>query len=581
MTIPNVDQRADTDGHASTSRPALPLVTVVMIFLNTAKYLSEAIESVLAQQYTHWELILVDDGSTDGSSDIARGYEERHPERVRYLEHPHHENRGMSASRNVGVQAGKGTYVAFLDSDDVWLPQKLSEHVALLEQHTEAGWLASGLIMWYSWTRREADAASDRTRELRIERDTVLQPPRHFCEFLRNGGALPGINSLLIRRSAIEAVGGSDERFRGAYEDQVLVSKLALNFPVYIASGCLDRYRQHSESHTAAVRKNGEYHPFLPHALRRPFLEWVEAYVREQQITDPAVAEVVQAQLAPYRSRTVYAMSWARQAVAGLRWTLRAALEDSARRIARDVVPSGVHSWASRKVYGANYRPPQGLIDFGSLRRVKPISRGFGWDRGLPVDRYYIEQVLTQYAGDIRGRVLEIGDDEYTRRFGGDRVSQADILHAHAGNPKATFIGDLHDAPQIPSDTFDCIVLTQTLHLVYDARAAIRTLYRILKPGGVLLLTVPGITQIGGDEWREQWWWSFTSYSITRMLHESFPADRVSVQSYGNVLAAVALLHGAATTELTPAELDAKDGEYQVIVAARAAKPTAIESVGD
>jgi SAM-dependent methyltransferase len=322
------------------------------------------------------------------------------------------------------------------------------------------------------------------------------------------------------------------------------------------------------------VKRDGAYHPFLPHSLRRPFLEWVEAYVREQQITDPEVTEVVRAQLAPYRSRTVYAMSGVRQAVTGLRWTLRAALEDSARRVGRDIVPTGLHAWASRRVYGANYRPPQGLIDFGSLRRVTPISRGFGWDRGLPVDRYYIEQWLTQHAGDIRGRVLEIGDDDYTRRFGGDRVAQVDILHAYAGNPKATFIGDLSDAPQIPADTFDCVILTQTLHFVYDARAAIRTLHRILKPGGVVLITVPGISQIGGDEWREQWWWSFTSYSMTRMMRESFPSGQVSVHTYGNVLAAVALLHGAATHELIPAELDARDAEYQVIVAVRAVKPT-------
>jgi len=561
--------------------PGRPLVTVVMIFLNTEKFLSEAIESVLAQQYKHWELMLVDDGSSDGSTEIARAYARRYPDRVQYLEHPQHENRGMSASRNLGVRHGRGAYVAFLDSDDTWLPEKLAEHVALLEAHTEAGWLAGGLIMWFSWTRQEADVASDRMRELRIARDAVLPPPRHFCEFLRNGGALPGINSLLIRRSAIEAVGGSDERFRGAYEDQVLVSKLALSFPVYIASGCLDRYRQHPESHTAVVRRDGAYHPFLPHALRRPFLEWVEAYVRERQIADPEVTEVVRAALAPYRSRVAYATSWVRQAITGLRWTLRAALEDGARRIGRDIVPTGLHAWASRRVYGADYRPPQGLIDFGSLRRVKPISRGFGWARGLPVDRYYIEQFLAQHAGDIRGRVLEIGDDEYTRRFGGAGVTQIDILHAYTGNPKATFIGDLSDAPQIPTDAFDCVILTQTLHFVYDARAAIRTLHRILKPGGVVLITVPGISQIGGDEWREQWWWSFTSYSMTRMMRECFPPALVSVQAYGNVLAAVALLHGAATQELTPPELDVRDAEYQVIVAVRAVKPAELQTVSD
>lgn len=579
--MPPANNMSGTDTR-SIARPAdapgetRPRVTVVMIFLNMSTFLAEAIDSVLTQQYTHWELMLVDDGSSDGSTEIARRYADRYPGRVHYLEHPGHENRGMSASRNLGVHAGCGEYVAFLDSDDVWLPNKLVEHVALLDAHPEAGWLAGGLIMWYSWTHREQDLASDRTRELRIERDRVLHPPHHFCEFLRNGGALPGINSLLIRRSAIESVGGSDDRFRGAYEDQVLISKLSLNFPVYIASGCLDRYRQHPGSHTAMVRRDGAYHPYRPHQLRRPFLEWVESYVRERGIENADVLEAVRVQLSPYRSRAVFALWWVRQSVAGLRWTVRAALEDGARRVGRDLVPTGLHAWASRRVYGENYRPPKGLIDFGSLRRVTPVSRCGGRDRGLPVDRYYIEQLLARHAGDIRGHVLEIGDDAYARRFGGDRVGQIDILHAYAGNPKATIVADLADAPHIPDETFDCIILTQTLQYVFDARAAVRTLHRSLTPGGVLLATVPGISQIvpdvAADDAHAHPWWSFTSHSMARMLRECFSAEHVSVQSFGNVLAATALLHGACAEELTAAELDAVDGEYQVIVGVRAVK---------
>src|SRR5690606_9672693 len=125
-----------------------------------------------------------------------------------------------------------------------------------------------------------------------------------------------------------------------------------------------------------------------------------------------------------------------------------------------------------------------------------------------------IEKFLAYHAGDIHGRVLEIGDDTYTRQFGGKRVSKPDILHVKAGNPKATFIGDLTQADHLPADTFDCFILTQTLHLIYDLRPAMETIHRILRPGGVVLLSVPGISQLATDEWAAHWCWSFTSYSL-------------------------------------------------------------------
>ena len=139
--------------------------------------------------------------------------------------------------------------------------------------------------------------------------------------------------------------------------------------------------------------------------------------------------------------------------------------------------------------------PRPGSVAWGDLRRLEPISRDFGTDRGLPVDRYYIERFLSQNAGDVKGRVLEIGDRTYTVKYGEDRVTRSDVLHVKPGNPVATIVGDLTDAPHIPDDEFDAIILTQTLQFIYDARAAIGTLHRILKPGGVLLATVCGIHQ--------------------------------------------------------------------------------------
>jgi SAM-dependent methyltransferase len=217
--------------------------------------------------------------------------------------------------------------------------------------------------------------------------------------------------------------------------------------------------------------------------------------------------------------------------------------------------------------------PLVGQIDFGSLRQLTPVSRHFGYDRGLPIDRYYIENFLAHHSDDIRGRVLEMGDDSYTRRFGGDRVTTRDVLHVKEGNPNATLVGDLTYADHLPSDAFDCFILTQTLQYAYDIRSALKTIYRILKPGGVVLATVPGISQISIDEWADDWYWAFTTLSARRLFEEFFPADRVEVEAYGNVLAAISFLQGLATEELRPEELDYRDRCYDLLITIRAVKP--------
>lgn len=219
--------------------------------------------------------------------------------------------------------------------------------------------------------------------------------------------------------------------------------------------------------------------------------------------------------------------------------------------------------------------PPtsQSSINFGHFRRVTPVSRSFGYDRGIPIDRHYIESFLTEYAADIHGRVLEIGDDSYTRQFGENRVAIRDVLHVKEGNPIATFVGDLTKADHIPSDTFDCFICTQTLHLIYDVPAALKTIYRILKPGGVLLATFPGISQRSDDQWAEDWYWSFTTHSTKRLFSELFPASNLTIKAYGNVLTTTAFLQGLALHELTHDELDYHDSRYEQLISVKAKKP--------
>ncbi|MBC7781109.1 MAG: methyltransferase domain-containing protein [Proteobacteria bacterium] len=210
-------------------------------------------------------------------------------------------------------------------------------------------------------------------------------------------------------------------------------------------------------------------------------------------------------------------------------------------------------------------------IDFGGLRRLAPLDDHFGLGRGRPVDRHYIENFIARHAPDVRGRVLEVGDAAYTLQFGAERVSTSNILQADSGNEAATHVADLASGEGLPGDAFDCLICTQTLQYVYPLAHAIATIHRILAPGGVLLLTVPGISQISPydrDRWGE--YWRFTAQTLERLLGSAF--DDLEINTCGNVLSAVAFLHGMACEDLTEAELDHSDTRYPVLITARAVK---------
>jgi SAM-dependent methyltransferase len=227
-----------------------------------------------------------------------------------------------------------------------------------------------------------------------------------------------------------------------------------------------------------------------------------------------------------------------------------------------------------RKAAQAAIWPPIGGVRFGHFRTTKPIGTDFGSDRGLEIDRYYIEKFLFEHTTDIRGHVLEVKDNAYTVKHGGDRVMKSDVLHKIEGNSQATIIADLTNADHIPSNTFDAIIFTQTLQFIYDIHAAAATLYRILKPGGVLLATVSGIAQISRydyDMWGD--YWRFTSLSAQSLFEEFFPGEAVTVRTYGNVLTATSFLAGLACQDLRIDELDAWDPDYEVLIAIRAVKP--------
>ncbi len=265
-----------------------PLVSCVTIFLNGERYIAAAIDSVLAQSWPNWELILVDDGSTDGATAIARGFAERHPDRIRYIEHPGHENRGMSASRNAGIAAAQGEMIAFLDADDIWLPERLSRHAAELARRPEVAMTVSPTLYWSSWKAAEGVGGRpwlkvDLIQDLGLPAGVVIAPPAAAIHYLETGGdGVPGVCSVTIRREALLAVGGADAAFRGLYEDQVLFFKMFLEHASFVIDERLDLYRQHADSACwQAAKVGGDV------AARARFFDWLQDHVRERGLSGP------------------------------------------------------------------------------------------------------------------------------------------------------------------------------------------------------------------------------------------------------------------------------------------------------
>ncbi|HVX29431.1 MAG TPA: glycosyltransferase family A protein [Nitrolancea sp.] len=275
------------------------LVSVIIIFWNAEPFLTEAVASVVAQTHPHWELLLVDDGSTDGSTEIAKQLVVNDPERMRYLEHPGHANRGMSASRNLGIAHAQGTYLAFLDADDVWFPQALAEQVEILRAEPAAGMVYGPIEWWHSWTGRPEDCEKDYVERLGVPANTLIPPPRLLPLFLRDRAAVP--SGLMVRRDLAERVGGFEDDFRGEYEDQVFCAKVCLNASVYASARCWYRYRQHPNSAVAGGMRSG-----ATHAARLAFLNWLADYLTSNDITDAGVWRALRLEFWRFRHPRAY-----------------------------------------------------------------------------------------------------------------------------------------------------------------------------------------------------------------------------------------------------------------------------------
>lgn len=284
-----------------------PLVSVVVNFLDEERFIAEAVDSVLAQTYSHWELLLCDDGSMDGSTEIARAYAGRDPGRVRYLEAEGHANVGKSAIRNLGIAHARGELVAFLDADDVWLPNKLERQLTILRGQPRAAMIYGDTMIWFSWTGDPADAGRDFPTEAGFSTDVLVQPPALLVRYLEDEEVYPCMCSVLVRREVFDDVGAFESEYREGSQDMVFHTKVFLHAPVYVASECWSRYRQHPGSFWARMRQQGLYAgQGRPHATRLRYLQWLQGYLERQRIEAPDVWRALERALWPYRHPHLY-----------------------------------------------------------------------------------------------------------------------------------------------------------------------------------------------------------------------------------------------------------------------------------
>lgn len=263
-----------------------PRVSVVTPFLDPpVPFFREAIESVLAQTFQGWELLLVNDGSGSEATDVAEEFAEAHPGRIRVIEPPGTGKQGASAVRNLGIQEASGDLVAFLDADDSWLPMRLEKHVRLLERHVNAAMVCGPSLFWISWSTdpKGAEHHRDFVPPLGVRAGLELPPPGILPVFLSGRGAVPCTNAVTARRGVVLEIGGWEDAFPGLYDDQVLLSKVLLRRPMVATDTALDRYRQHGSSMTATAGDRAE------NEARKRFLNWLLAHMDDGSFDFPEV----------------------------------------------------------------------------------------------------------------------------------------------------------------------------------------------------------------------------------------------------------------------------------------------------
>jgi hypothetical protein len=487
-----------------------PLVSVIMIFKNPAPYFDTAARSVLAQTWSNLELLLVDDGGTDGSDAVAVALA-REDDRVRVLSHPGRANRGTGPSRLLAIRNARGELTAFLDGDDYWEPAHLHEEVALLQAHPEARMVCGRVRVWRSWADPDV---KDTESPLPFAPNVVVAPPRLVAAVLRNGALATHTCALLAFTSDLQSCCDDLALFPSTYEDQVINTQLQLRFPAVMSGGTSAWYRQHPDSLSVAVHRSGYDRPTGPSQSSRKFLTWMDSLPElGSGQADPEVRTLLDREL-------------------------------EAQQLRRRGRPRATAIAALRIVTPPTLRPP--------LRRLLRayLVRSLGWatsvltppdprhiDGGESIRRQYFARFLARWGEDLRDGVEEI-------------TSSAAL------------------------DTFQsarCLVVPSLLGELDDVQSAVRVLHERLQPGGVLLAGLPGVRPyLNGAPGLCT---MHTRDSVIALFEPVFGLRNLTVEHLGNAVSATASLHSVAANELPPHRLDRRDDRYPVLITVRALKP--------
>lgn len=541
-------QRGERTGEA--------LVSVIIPCYNHARYLGEAIASVEAQRYPHHEIIVVDDGSTDETAAVATRYPG-----VKYI---WQRNQGLSAARNTGIRHSEGTFLVFLDADDRLLPRALEVGLLCLQARPDCAF-ASG---HYRYIGADGSLLVEHPQD-RVTRD-------HYLALLC--GNYIGMHATVIyRRSLFDRVGGFDTTLR-ACEDYDLYLRIARQFPIFCHDEVVAEYRQHGANMSGnpelmlnqvlRVLRRQQPHlqgdPARQRAYRRGVLAWQAYYGR-----------AFFAQAAGLRNQGAHGRGAATLLAAARQVPLYAAYHTAKWLFDQGywLLYNAFSPPARARIAHLLYRltaPRIGRVRMADLRSLQPLGQAAAQENGARIDSYYVAGFLADQSHYVRGRVLEIGAPGLAAQLGGERVTAVDQLPDLAGASR--LVDDLAGADRLPPNQYDCILLVQTLQRIYDLAGSVDALYRLLRPGGVALVTAPGLGLLKARINEEAGYWAFTERTLHNLFAPRFGNQAVQVTSYGNVLAATAFFHGLAAAQLEPHELAQQDPQYPLVITLKAFK---------
>ena len=532
--------------------PAAATVGVVVTTYNHAHFLEQALQSVRSQTRATDAVMVVDDGSTDNPAEVVS--------RFPNVSLIRQENRGLAAARNAGLAAIDASYVVFLDADDRLEPRAIEAGLACFARAPDSGFVYGG--------HRYIDVDGQEIGER-------FEPPgeQPYLHLLR-GNFIGMHGSVMYRRDCLVAAGGFDERLRRC-EDYDVYLRMARRYPVTGYPDLVAAYRLHGKNMSAdhgamlhsALDVHARHAPSAAEDLtaREAWAEgrrrWRRCYAEEM-----AAARYRDRQQGGTLSASLPELVGSRLPRRGWRFSRRSVASGAGSpRSCPAVCASGCSGVASAsrrlvasgsEISTGSHRSASASGSIAACRSIAITSSGSSPDTRRRSSAACWKSATTPTPGSSA--------DHASR--------EAMSLHVHHGNPRATFVGDLTDPDVLPEAAFDCIVLTQTLQLIYDVPLAIARIHRALAPGGAVLVTAPGISQIDRGEWGKTWFWSFTPAALHALFSEVFGPEAVMVERYGNVFAATAFLQGLAVEELDTSDLDPIDQAYPVIVALRARK---------